>query len=158
MDTDEFFRGTPEAIVEWSHFRPGEWVCQLWELNVELMEELRFGPLPSRPDLDVALSLTRLLHEDFVSRGTHHDERMNDEEVALAVKAHRAVLDRLGVEPPKLPFRHHSGFFDYWRKNDMSGSWQARRDCIEELLGPTREALDELREIEYEQRFKNGPR
>lgn len=158
MDTDEFFRSTPEAIVEWSHLRPGEWVCQLWELDVELMEELRFGPLPSRPDLDVALSLTRLLHEDFVSRGTHHDERMNDEEVALAVKAHRAVLDRLGMETPKLPFRHHSGFFDYWRKNDMSGSWQARRDCIEELLGPTREALDELREIEYEQRFKNGPR
>lgn len=102
-------------------------MCQLWELDVELMESLRFGPLPAHPDLDVAVALTRLLHEDFVARGTRHDERMNDEEVVLAVKAHRAVLERLGLEPPQLPFRHHSGFYDYWRKNDMSGAAAGRR-------------------------------
>ncbi|MEV6133075.1 hypothetical protein AB0M05_40855 [Streptomyces violaceusniger] len=132
----------------------------MWEQDVELMESLRFGPLPDHPDLEVAVALTRLLHEDFVARGTRHDERMNDDEVVLAVKAHRAVLERLGLKPPRLPFRHHSGFYDYWCKNDMSGGggWQARRECIEGLLGPTRQALEDLQEIEYEQRFKNGPR
>ncbi|MEV7683189.1 hypothetical protein AB0O64_32305 [Streptomyces sp. NPDC088341] len=160
MQTDDFFRSRPDEHVDWPDHRPGEWVCQLWELDVELMESLRFGPLPAHPDLDVAVALTRLLHEDFVARGTRHDERMNDEEVVLAVKAHRAVLERLGLKPPQLPFRHHSGFYDYWRKNDMSGGggWQARRECIEELLGPTRQALEDLQEAEYEERFKNGPR
>ncbi|MGW5925985.1 hypothetical protein ACWF2L_07015 [Streptomyces anulatus] len=160
MQTDDFFCGKPDEDVDWTDYRSGEWVCQLWELDVELMESLRFGPLPDRPDLDVAVALTRLLHEDFVARGTRHDERMSDEEVVLAVKAHRAVLERLGLERPQLPFRHHSGFYDYWRKNDMSGGggWQARRECIEELLGPTRQALEDLQETEYEQRFKNGPR
>ena len=160
MHTDDFFRTKPDDTANWTEHRPGEWMCQLWGLDAELMELLRFGPLPAEPDLDVAVALTRLLHEDFVARGTSHDERMNDEEVVLAVKAHRAVLSRLGQEPPQLPFRHHSGFYDYWRKNDMSGGggWQARRECIEDLLGPTREALEELQEIEYEQRFKNGPR
>ncbi|MFE6481769.1 hypothetical protein ACFVGN_02320 [Streptomyces sp. NPDC057757] len=159
MQTDDFFHTKPDGTVDWTEYRSGEWVCQLWELDVELMESLRFGPLPAQPDLDVAVVLTRLLHEDFVARGTRHDERLNDEEVVLAVKAHRAVLNRLGVESPQLPFRHHSGFYDYWRKNDMSGGggWQARRECIEGLLGPTREALEELQEIEYERRFKNGP-
>ncbi|RPK92269.1 hypothetical protein EES46_09480 [Streptomyces sp. ADI98-10] len=160
MQTDDFFRNRPDEHVDWPNHRPGEWVCQLWELDVKLMESLRFGPLLDHPDLEVAEALTRLLHEDFVARGTRHDERMNDEEVVLAVKAHRAVLERLGLEPPKLPFRHHSGFYDYWRKNDMSGGggWQARRGCIEGLLGPTLQALEDLQEIEYEQRFKNGPR
>ncbi|MFJ8470250.1 hypothetical protein [Streptomyces swartbergensis] len=38
------------------------------------------------------------------------------------------------------------------RKNDMSGGggWQARRECIEELLGPTKQALEDLQEAEYE--------
>ncbi|MFD8259536.1 hypothetical protein ACFV19_11435 [Streptomyces griseoluteus] len=62
----------------------------------------------------MAMALTRLLYEDFVARGTRNDERMNDEEVVLAVKAHRAVLERLGLEPPQLPFLHHSGFFVCW--------------------------------------------
>ncbi|WP_405551034.1 hypothetical protein OG215_40350 (plasmid) [Streptomyces globisporus] len=157
MQTDDFFHSTEH--VDWPDIRPGEWVSQLWELDVELVESLRFGPLSAHPDLDVAVALTRLLHEDFVSRGTSHDERMNDEEVVLAVKAHRAVLERLGLEPPQLPFRHHSGFFDYWRRNNMSGGggWQARRECIEELLGPTRQALEDLQEAEYEQSVHERP-
>ncbi|WP_406110265.1 hypothetical protein OG698_45945 [Streptomyces sp. NBC_01003] len=113
--------------------------------------------MPDHLHLEVAAALTRLLHEDFVARGTRHDERMNDEEVVLAVKAHRAVLERLGLEPPKLPFRHHSGFYHYWRKNDMSGGggWQAHRECIEGLLGPTRQALDGFGHVQ-QQRLSAG--
>ncbi|MFF3312827.1 hypothetical protein [Streptomyces sp. NPDC002952] len=39
----------------------------------------------------------------------------------------------------------------------MSGSWKVRRDCIEELLGPTRDALEDPQELEYERRFTKGP-
>jgi hypothetical protein len=38
-----------------------------------------------------------------------------------------------------------------------SGGWQARRDCIEQILGPTRDALEDLQELEYERRFTKGP-
>ncbi|MEV5010393.1 hypothetical protein [Streptomyces sp. NPDC055692] len=40
----------------------------------------------------------------------------------------------------------------------MSGRWKARRDCVEEILGPTRDALEELQELEYESQFRNGRR
>lgn len=39
----------------------------------------------------------------------------------------------------------------------MRGSWPARRDCIEQILGPTRDALEGLQELEHESRFRNGP-
>ncbi|MFC9636873.1 hypothetical protein ACFTY8_49060 [Streptomyces mirabilis] len=39
----------------------------------------------------------------------------------------------------------------------MRNSWQARRDCIEEILGPTRDALEQLQELEYESKFTKGP-
>ncbi len=74
---------------------------------------------------------------------------LNDENVPLVIKAHRAVLERLALNPPTWPFRPFDGprgFGTYWRDNDMRGSWQARRDCIEQILGPTRDALEELQE------------
>ncbi|MGJ3557997.1 hypothetical protein ACR6C2_00075 [Streptomyces sp. INA 01156] len=78
------------------------------------------------------------------------------------MKAHRTVLERLALKPPVWPFRTFDGprgFGTYWRANGMSGSggWQARRDCIEQILGPTRNALEDLQELEYERRFTKGP-
>ncbi|MFD8901277.1 hypothetical protein [Streptomyces ardesiacus] len=84
----------------------------------------------------------------------------DDESVPLVIKAHRAVLERLALKPPAWPFRTFDGprgFGTYWRANDMSGSWKARRDCIEQVLGPTRDALEDLEELEYERRLAKGP-
>ncbi|WP_269857961.1 hypothetical protein [Streptomyces sp. RPT161] len=144
MQPDDFFVSQPGG---WSH----------WPLNIKLLEELRFGPLADHADLEVAVALTRLLIDDFLAKGTRGGERMDDQGVVLAIKGHRSVVERLGLEPPQWPFRHFSGFYDYWIANDMKGSWQARRECIEHLLGPTRDALEQLQEIEYESRFKKGP-
>ncbi|MFH8485318.1 hypothetical protein [Streptomyces longisporoflavus] len=86
--------------------------------------------------------------------------RLDDQNVAIVMKAHRTILERLALTPPVWPFRTFNGprgFGTYWRANDMSGSWQARRDCIEQILGPTRDALEELEELEYERRFTKGP-
>ncbi|WP_234312123.1 hypothetical protein [Streptomyces griseus] len=109
----------------------------------------------------MAIALTRLLHNDFVSYGTDGKGRhLNDENVPIVIKAHRAVLERLALNPPAWPFRTFDGprgFGTYWRDNDMRNSWQARRDCIEQILGPTRDALEEPQELEYERRFTNGP-
>ncbi|MET7903861.1 hypothetical protein ABZS86_21410 [Streptomyces sp. NPDC005355] len=125
-------------------------------LDVGLVESLRFGPPAGHTDLDVAVALTRLVHHDFVSHGTDGKGRhLDDENVPVVIKAHRAVLERLALQPPDWPFRTFDGprgFGTYWR-----GSWQARRDCIEQILGPSRDALEELQELEYERRFTKGP-
>ncbi len=150
MDPEDFFVS-----------RPGGWFGGQGSLTLDeqLVEDLRRGPLANRPDLEVGLSLTRLLHEDFTACGTGGGQRLDDESVMLAIKAHRAVLERLGMEPPRLPFRNFSSFGDYWRRNGMSGSggWAARRECVESLLGPARDALEQLEEAEYEAQFKKGP-
>ncbi|MGW7073081.1 hypothetical protein ACWGII_40250 [Streptomyces sp. NPDC054855] len=144
-------------------FSSGNHWAQEWILDVSLIESLRFGRLPNRPDLEAAIALTKLLYEDFVSYGTDgKGMRLNDESVVLVIKAHSAVLDRLALDRPQWPFRTFDGphgFGTYWRRNDMSGGggWQARRECVEGILGPTRDALDELEELEYESRFKKGP-
>jgi hypothetical protein len=70
-------------------------------LDTELVEPLRFGPPAGHTDLDVAIALTRRLHHDFVSHGTDGKSRhLDDESVPIVIKAHRAVLERLALEPP----------------------------------------------------------
>ncbi|MYR83654.1 hypothetical protein GTY41_01510 [Streptomyces sp. SID685] len=142
-------------------FSSGDGWAESWVLDVGLMESLRFGPPDGHTDLDVAIALTRLLYDDFVSYGTDgRDRRLNNDTVPVIIKAHRAVIERLALEPPVWPFRTCDGprgFGSYWRDNDMSGSWKARRDCVETILGPTRDALEELQELEYESRFRKGP-
>ncbi|MDX3077874.1 hypothetical protein [Streptomyces sp. MI02-7b] len=147
MRPEDFFVGTPTS---WGGLGP---------LKVDVLEALRFGPTADISDLDAALALTQLLHEDFVAKGTGGGERMNDEEVTIAIKGHRALLQRLAVAPPDFPFKDFTGFHNYWRRNGMSGGggWQARREYVEDLLGPVRAALDKLQDLEYEQRLRMGP-
>ncbi|MGW2892952.1 hypothetical protein ACWDDN_48210 [Streptomyces griseoruber] len=96
----------------------------------------------------MAIALTRLLYDDFVSYGTDgRDRRLTNDTVPVVIRARRAVIERLALEPPTWPFRAFDGprgFGSYWRDNGMSGSWKGRRGCVEEILGPTRDALEEL--------------
>ncbi|MET8514383.1 hypothetical protein [Streptomyces sp. NPDC005077] len=142
-------------------FSSGDGWAAPWVLDVELVEALRFGPPAGHTDLDVAIALNRLLYDDFVSYGTDGQGRhLGDEDVPVVIKAHRAVLERLALKSLVWPFRAFDGprgFGTYWRDNGMSGSWKARRDFIEQLLGPTRDALEDLQELEYERRFTKGP-
>ncbi|MDX3550114.1 hypothetical protein PV724_47525 [Streptomyces europaeiscabiei] len=142
-------------------FSGGDGWAQPWVLDVELVESLRFGPPAGHTDLNVAVMLTRLLYGDFVSYGTDKKGmHLDDESVPVVIKAHRAVLERLALEPPTWPFRTFDGprgFGTYWRNHGRRDSWQARRDCIEQLLGPTRDSLEDLQELEYERRFAKGP-
>ncbi|MEU1661545.1 hypothetical protein ABZ527_36475 [Streptomyces griseofuscus] len=146
MDIEAFFNsGEGQAVV----------------LNVALVEWLRFGPPAGHTDLDVTIALTRLLHYDFVCHGTDgKGGHLDDDNVPIVIKAHRAVLERLALEPPAWPFRTFDGprgFGTYWRDNGMSGSRKARRDRIEQILGPTRDALEDLQELDYERQFAKEP-
>lgn len=77
-------------------FSSGDHWAQRWVVDVALIESLRFGALADRTDLEVAIALTKLLYEDFVSYGTDGTgRRLNDESVVPVIKAHGAVLERL---------------------------------------------------------------
>ncbi|MEU6310742.1 hypothetical protein [Streptomyces sp. NPDC047014] len=58
----------------------------------------------------MAVALTKLLYEDFVSYGTDgRNMRLDDEGVVLVIKAHGAVVRRLALEAPAWPFRTFDG-------------------------------------------------
>ncbi|EIV92132.1 hypothetical protein [Frankia sp. QA3] len=65
------------------------------------------------------------------------------------VEALRAVLRRL-APPFEVPFRDFSSFRTYWIKNEMSGSWAARREYLETIFGPLRARLLRMEEARLE--------
>ncbi|MGW4107498.1 hypothetical protein, partial [Streptomyces sp. NPDC004976] len=93
--------------------------------------------------LDVAQGLTRLVHSELEDFGTREDQRLDEEEIADTLRSLKAVLRRLGItfNPP---FRDFRSFHGYWSRNDMGGSWAARRGYLSELFTPVWEKLDEL--------------
>lgn len=48
-----------------------------------------------------------------------------------------------------LPWRDFSTFKGYWLRNGCSGSWQARRDLLNELFVPVRVELDRREEAQF---------
>lgn len=112
------------------------------QLDTDLLTRLQRSPDPQRSDLEVALALVRLSHEEFEAHGTHGSRRTDDESRLLMRTLH-AILDRLGITTFDPPFRSFDTFYKYWRTNGGYGSWQARRDMLDEHFEPLRDELDE---------------
>jgi hypothetical protein len=119
-------------------------------VNEDLMGSLRRGPIDGADDIEVALPLTELVHEEFERYGTDSSHRLADQDVGTAYRALVAVLDRLGIDFG-LPFRNLSTFYAYWKKQGASGSWQARRDILNEYFEPLHAQLAQLEERSFEQ-------
>lgn len=117
--------------------------------NEERVETLRRTPLPGVDDLDAALALTALVHDELQAFGTSGQGKLNNEEVAVALRALRAVLRRLALSFD-LPFRDLASFRTYWIKNDMSGSWAARREYLETVFEPLHLRLLRIEEARLE--------
>ncbi len=139
MKPDDFLKTIPPTADD------------LWPLatqvpQTELFEQLRQNPLPGIPDLDAGTALTKLVHRELEAFGTKGSKYLEDDDMAIALKALRATLHRIGVDLPQLPFRDFSTFYDYWKREGMSGSYQARRDCLDETFGPLYNKFDALEE------------
>jgi hypothetical protein len=117
------------------------------KLRTDLLDQCRAGPVAGHDDLSCAIVLTRLVRAELEAFGTGGGERLEDTEVALAQRTLRAVLQRLAIDLA-LPWRDFGGFRSYWLKNNASGSYQARRDLIEQFFGPVQDALDEREDVE----------
>jgi len=149
MRPDEFFvKHKRQVLLE--EFGWDESVYEVQDdLDEDLLTDLRRGPLPHQDDVAVALGLTQLVHEDLERFGTGGGERLDDRQMAEVLRTLRAVLGRLNVEFD-LPFRNLSMFRSYWLKRDASGSWQKRRDLLEELFEPLHLRLIRLEESLFE--------
>lgn len=126
---------------------PGAWdsSSEIEQLDEELIERIAQGPIAEAPDIEVAVALARLAHEEFQGYGTGGDHRITDEQSGLVIRALKAVLRRLNIDSFNPPFRNFSTFYSHWRRVGASGSggWQARRDILDEDFEPLHQLLDE---------------
>jgi len=102
-------------------------------LDRERLTALIARPDPQHSDLDVSLALMDLVRDDLLLSGTGGGESLLDADMRLAIRALERTSARAGHEF-KLPFRDHSGWRVWWKRNDGYGSWQARRDLLSGLF------------------------
>lgn len=77
-------------------------------LNQDLVQRAQDGKLNER-DLDIALSLTTFVHDEYQEFGTSSRNVLDDKDIAVAQRALVAVLSRLGI-PFSLPWRDFTKF------------------------------------------------
>ena len=138
MRADDFWVEDPTPADPW-----GGWAKP--RLNVDLLEQLRRGPVDGMDDLSAAAGLAQLVHDELELFGTGGGERFTNETAGLALRALRAVASRLGVEFDP-PFRDLSTFKNHWVRNGAYGSWQSRRDLLSDLFEPLHARLIRLEE------------
>jgi hypothetical protein len=116
-------------------------VQPIQRLDTQLLERLLRGADSGRDDLEVAVALARLVHEEFEGYGTSGSALDNDDS-RLLMRALKAVLGRLDVAFFDPPFRDFNTFGKHWRTNGAVGSYQARRDILDEHFEPLHAVLD----------------
>lgn len=139
MHVDDLFKET--STVD-------PWGSPALVVRSEMLTALRAGPIVGDDDLSCAIALSRLVHSELEAYGTGGGERLTDDQIELAQRALRAVLERIGITL-NLPWRNFSGFRSYWLKNDGYGSWQARRDLLDQFFDPVQEELDRQEEAQF---------
>ncbi|MGQ4484340.1 hypothetical protein ACN6LM_002669 [Streptomyces sp. SAS_281] len=145
MKASDFFRTVVTGTGGW-----GE-PLTVNEFEIELVERLRRGALEGTSDCDAADGLATLVHTELEHCGTDSGHRLDEEEIAAAIRCLKAILRRLGI-PFNPPFRDFRGFHGYWSAQGMSGGggWAARRGYLNTLFSPVWLALDELDVAEAE--------
>jgi hypothetical protein len=110
-----------------------------------LVDQLRAGALDGRTDLEAAIALAALAHDELLAFGTGGGQQLTDPQIASVLVALRAVTKRLAVTfDPQ--FRNFTTFKTYWLRNDGFNSWHARRTMLEELFEPLHMTLVRLEE------------
>ncbi|TXS12840.1 hypothetical protein [Streptomyces sp. wa22] len=145
MRANDFFRTVSTGTGGWGE----PLTASMFE--VELVERLREGPLEGTLDRAAAEGLSTLVHTELEHCGTDSAQRLDDEEIAAAVRSLKTILRRLGI-PFNPPFRDFRGFHGYWSAQGMGGGggWAARRGYLNKLFSPVWLALDELEASEDE--------
>lgn len=112
-------------------------------LDDQRVEALRRGPLPDVSDIEAVTALATFTHRQYEAHGTDGATQVDEDESRLLLLALKATLKRLGIDFAP-PFRDFSTFYGYWIRKGASGSWQARRNLLEELFEPLHRQLLDL--------------
>lgn len=136
MRVEDFFIEVPGA---------DPWDVVQRTLNEDLITQAHAGRVPGRVDIEVAVPLARLVHDEFEERGTSNNTRLTNHQSRGAMAALRAVLARLSV-PLDPPFTDFETFYQYWKREGASGSggWAARRAILADLLNPVHDRLADI--------------
>lgn len=126
-----------------------------WGIRTRVLDEnliLSFdaGVQTGFSDLEGAVALARLLHDEYQERGTNNNPRLTVDQSRRATRALVRVLDRLGVTF-RPPFADFDEFYRYWADQGATGSWAARRAILDKLFNPLHDQL-----ADYEARSLQG--
>lgn len=138
MDASNLFHHTT-ILDEWNSARERQ------DLDLDLLKQLRTAPPPGRSDIEVAIPLAGLVHEELIGCGTDGNYSLSKQEITAALLALQHVTRRLGIDfAPS--FRDFDSFRSHWMRLGLSGSggWQARRHLLEELFNPVHARLTAL--------------
>ena len=112
-------------------------------LDFDLLERLRLRPVAEYTNVEAALALAELLHQEFLLYGTSGDQHITDAGSREGMRTLTALAKRLGVEW-KPAFRDFPSFYAYWMAHNGYGSWAARREMVSNLFSPFRERLENI--------------
>ena len=89
---DSYLAGEEVVTNAWSAE-----VTQQSALDMPLLEGLLHGPDDDRGDLEIAVPLARVVHDEFDAYGTSGSP-LSNEDSRLLIRALKAVLARLGID------------------------------------------------------------
>lgn len=112
-------------------------------LKLDLLADLRRGPIPDHSDLEAAIALARLLHDQYELYGTSGDQIMTDGGSRDATRTLLSIVRRLSISTFDPPFSDFPSFRTYWNGNGAHGSWQARREILQSTFGPLHVELEQ---------------
>ena len=116
------------------------------ELKQELIDTLFKESLADVDDLAALDALIRLVHDELTAYGTGGGNQLDDDEFEHVFRTTQRVGKRCGIEVPSLPFRNFAGFYGYWVKQNMKGSWAARREYVNDTFRSVEDAIYEAQE------------
>lgn len=123
----------------------GPWKTR--KLDDALVERIRVGTENSRSNVEFAVALLRLAHDELEAYGTDGGQRADENGMRQILRASRSLLKRIGIVL-ELPFSDYRTFKTHWIAQGARGSWQARRDILNELFEPVHLGLTRLEDEE----------
>lgn len=131
--------GTVRVMSPEDFFVDGDVLGQRF-LDRELLDEIVSGENIHNSDVEVGVALLRLAHDELEAYGTDGRQRTSEEDIGLILHACRLLLKRIGTsfDPP---FRDFRTFKSHWLANEAYGSWQARRNILNDLFEPAHREL-----------------
>lgn len=135
MRSDDFFEEAQNRA----------WGGSQLAFRADYVESIILGGQEGAPDLEVAIPLADLVHQSLVAFGTGGGEDVPSGGMGIALRALKAVLDRLGVRND-IPWRDYDSFKAYWTKAGAAGTggYAARRAMLADIFEPIHAELERL--------------